>query len=706
MSSVFSEYVRLLSIGESPGPDAELFESILETLRGALIHELKKRGLWTVSPRYLGIYGGGHWDAGDSLEELLFGCYEFIFVRRLSGLCRQLEKRSNIDGLVFLNIQHFLHEAQRRHDPLGFRVYELVRAAIESLTAAGVIYVLVGEPPLRNSTVLGFAPWLDAERTEPLDLRSQVSDWCNELMPELVTAWSKETVVSRLAERVGDLSEKGVEVFRFGDLMNPLKLEIRGRWAALWIGSQGELALENEGDSTRLVRTIKPNRAVEEQQGFSFLMSCVSEGLGQLENPRKTRGYLQRLFRFLHMWAAEFEPGEPRDRALDGEFPSDELPSDKRLGELLEIPRGRFKDLKATLGSLIKTCRESEVATTLVASPAERKQSLIYQTLQTSARVEEARRLIFEGTEDGPRPGDMYQLPSLDEVPVDWLLVEIDRRFAAVLAVDDRPMLGSSDVGIGSLRVRCAQEVEIAPGLLEPEGLIGRVEEQALERILSKRRSIREDDVRAGILEWETDDDSEYGRWLRLLETAVASLRASSAQGATSAASKVVPIESDRAVKGPPTRRSNGWIYPMAAMLALSVLGLSYWTQELGRQIDRLSEPFAIRSSATYDIRFHDTGRTADLHLEATESHILIYLVLSRVEVLSSYRLELLEDPKGARVWRSSAIAYDREILLVLPRTVSNAETYRLRLYGQKEGDEVLLDEQRFSIERKQFSAP
>ena len=704
MNSIFSEYIRLLSADETPAPDVKLFDAILEALRGALVHELKKRGLWTVSPRYLGIYGGDHWDAGDSLEDLLFGCYEFIFVRRLASLSRQLERRPNIDGLIFLNIQHFLHEAQRRHDPLGFRIYELVRSAIESLADAGVLYVLAGEPPLRNSTVLGFAPWFDGERAETVDLRSQIADWCNELMPELVTAWSKETVVSRLAERVADLSGEGVEVFRLGDLMNPLKLEVRGRWAALLVNVQGDVALESEGDSTRLVRWVSPDQGMEEQQGFLFLVTCISEGLGNLKQPRKTQDYLHRLLQFMRQWAAEFELDEPRDWAV-GELSSDELPSDKRLGELLEIPRGRFKDLKVTLGQVIKACRAGGADTAPSISPAERRQSLARQTIQASAQIAKSRRLA-EDLQDELRPGDIFQLPTLDEVPVDWLLVEMDSRAAAVLAVDDRPMLGSSDIGIGPIRVRCAQEVRVAQRFLLSERRIGRIEEPALSQIRSKRRSILEDDVRAGILAWEIDNDAEYGRWLRRLEAAGASLSSASAKEPAPESGSAVPIRSAGSEQDRPTRWTYRWIYPLAAVFALLAVGLSLWTQQLRRQIDRLSEPFTIRSSSTYDIRFHDTGRTADLRLETTESHLLIYLVLSRVESLPSYRLELLEDLSESPVWQSGAFEHDREILLALPRTVLKAEGYRLRLYGQEDGAETLLDEQLFTIERKRSSNP
>ncbi|MES1245070.1 MAG: hypothetical protein ABUT39_25930, partial [Acidobacteriota bacterium] len=123
MPSVFTAFVDGLH-GERT-PDADLFHDAWHGLRAALVGEMKKRGLWQSPPCYLGAYGWESWDAEEgtgagraqgALGELVADCYAFIFVDRLQSLKRQLLDKPDIDGLVLLNIRHFLHERQRVHD--------------------------------------------------------------------------------------------------------------------------------------------------------------------------------------------------------------------------------------------------------------------------------------------------------------------------------------------------------------------------------------------------------------------------------------------------------------------------------------------------------------------------------------------------------------------------------------------------------------
>src|SRR6185436_13009074 len=155
--SVFTAFIRGLQ-GERT-PDADLFHDAWHGLRAALVNEMKKRGLWQSPPCYLGAYGWESWDseapqgsnrAQGALGELVADCYAFIFVDRLQNLKRHLEDKPDIDGLVLLNVRHFLHERQRVHDPLGFRVFELLQFAVEDAIASGALYVLAGDRKIRN----------------------------------------------------------------------------------------------------------------------------------------------------------------------------------------------------------------------------------------------------------------------------------------------------------------------------------------------------------------------------------------------------------------------------------------------------------------------------------------------------------------------------------------------------------------------------
>ncbi len=353
---VFTEYVRSLAEGEPPTP--EDFDALLEKLRAALVHEMKRRFLWRAPPSYLGIYGGSHWTDGDLFEELLLDCYQFIFIRRLPGLKKQLLVKADIDGLVFLNIRNFLHDAQKRHDPLGFRIFELLQAAVLGLLEAGQLHVLAGDSRVRNDTVLGSTIWGNPQAAHGIDLRSHVALWNNELLPDLITAWNKEDVQARLKSLIAKLPGEGVEVFCFRDLIEPMKNDVRARWQAIQLTSEGEGGVLREAgeELASTVRWVRPDHSFEERESFQELLVHVADGIERLETREKTKEYLRRMWLFLRNWAAESEVRSftESDAAASWEL-GDRPPSDKRLAEVLQIPRGRIPGLKATLGRLVRT---------------------------------------------------------------------------------------------------------------------------------------------------------------------------------------------------------------------------------------------------------------------------------------------------------------------------------------------------------------
>src|SRR5947199_68635 len=119
MPSVFTVFVS--GLRGAATPDADLFHDAWHGLRAALVQEMKKRGLWQSPPSYLGVYGWESWGSEalqgsgsartqSALGELVADCYAFIFVDRLQSLKRHLQDKPDIDGLVLLNVRHFLHE--------------------------------------------------------------------------------------------------------------------------------------------------------------------------------------------------------------------------------------------------------------------------------------------------------------------------------------------------------------------------------------------------------------------------------------------------------------------------------------------------------------------------------------------------------------------------------------------------------------------
>jgi len=347
---LFTDFVRALDPGGG-SPDEESLRAVLHALRRAVTTELRRRGLWESPPNYLGVYGCESWSDGngEALEDLLTECYTFIFIQRLSALQEQLRVKPNIEGLIILNIRHFLHERQREHDPLGFRVFESVRKAIRRAVDDGDMQVLAGDPRVKNETILGFrqGQGLSAPPAE-LDLSPVVRRWNDELLPDLVTAQGRgrESVLAILRRRLRELEEEGIETLRFKDLVDPFKHDVRARWAAILENEPGEIGIGEEGekDPRQVAALLRPDRSLEAEDTYRKLVACISDLVEHLAEPERTRSYLATLWMYLRTSVAQ-------EQAIEG------LPSYRKLGELLDVPRERLPELFRLLQELAEQCR-------------------------------------------------------------------------------------------------------------------------------------------------------------------------------------------------------------------------------------------------------------------------------------------------------------------------------------------------------------
>jgi len=324
-------------------PSGEQLLELLAALRGVLAGELRRRGLWSLPPERLGVCGHRRWTepaAGPlagALGELTADCYLYVFVRRLSRLAAQLPVKDNVDGLIFLNVRHFVHELQRRHDPLGYRIFRVVRTAVCDLCAGGTLRVGAGPPAIANDTLLVFVPGLPPP-AEATRVARAVRGWVDGLLPQLVTATGRQMPPLRtaLAMRLAELPGAGIAAFRFRHLIAPLKDETRRRWAAL--------AADPGGSAAAFRRP--PPATVEERlasrQGYRRLRSGVTAGIESLAAPPATVRDLRRLWRYLGEHAEGRAAGGSR------------LPSQRALSIALGIPRGRLPRLFHTLRGLVR----------------------------------------------------------------------------------------------------------------------------------------------------------------------------------------------------------------------------------------------------------------------------------------------------------------------------------------------------------------
>lgn len=350
LKGAFTRYVKDLGAGGEPS--RESFDEMWEALRAALAHELKRCSLWTASPSFLGVYGWSSWreidDSGGrqerALDELMTDVYSHVFLKRLARLTAQLKVKPEIDGLVFLYIRNFVHDRRKAHDPLGFRVFENLRIAVRQAIDDGELRVLEGDPKITSSTVLAFASQAAADEPAAAPaVHAIVDGWNGDLDPGMMTASGPErqALVERLRTRLSELEAEGIAVFRFRDLITPMKRETRSRWAAIFeLEGGASISVESEDLNTTAATAALPGEPLETRDSFRKLSGRIAERLEQIDVPSKTRRYLRTLWTFLGSFACD-------DRM-------DALPSNRKLSSLLEIPRERLPGLYNTLREVVR----------------------------------------------------------------------------------------------------------------------------------------------------------------------------------------------------------------------------------------------------------------------------------------------------------------------------------------------------------------
>jgi hypothetical protein len=330
----------------------------------AVRQELRRRSLSQGLPQWLGIYGfRGWWEEpgrGGPFEDLLAEAYRYVFVKRIPALKAQTLAKANIEGVVLASIRHFLHDLQRLHDRLGTRLFEVLSLAVRHAVASGELTVAAGSAKIGNSTVLTVgerAP--SAGLAKPETLAPIVQRWNDELLPDLITASraDKQRLVEELARRLAELELAGVASFRFGDLIIPLRADVRRRWSALLAPDEDPPPDDEDARGFRRLRhSFEP--AFETQviaaDRFAKLIDCVDGAIEASPASKRTRDYLRRVLLFLRAFATE--EGETLEKGSGDD--EDQLPSFRRLAEHLKIPRERLSELIGTLKTFLKRCRE------------------------------------------------------------------------------------------------------------------------------------------------------------------------------------------------------------------------------------------------------------------------------------------------------------------------------------------------------------
>jgi hypothetical protein len=351
--SRFTRFLRNLEPGQPLDQESLEFDEVWAALRGLLISELKRRSLWSLPPACLGIYGCTSWTDPEAIEELVADCFVYTFAERFRSLKAQLRSKADIEGLVLRNVRNFLQETQKRHDPVGFRVFTVLRSAVRNTLSAGDLHVIAGSPGVQRDTVLAFRAVPSGEAARLEELRPHVLAWNDDLLPDLITArgWDVRQVTTRLEQHLRHLETAGIHAFRFHDLVDALRQDARARWRAVWVHSPEGIPPRLEEDGlTAVVHLIEPPSTWDERESAHKLLACLERSVERVpEPPARSRDYLRRLLAFLKSHAAD----SPDEGGARGE----ELPSHRQLATLLDIPRERLPGLFRTLLDLAETCR-------------------------------------------------------------------------------------------------------------------------------------------------------------------------------------------------------------------------------------------------------------------------------------------------------------------------------------------------------------
>jgi hypothetical protein len=352
--SGFTRFLRNLEPGQPLDRESREFDEAWAVLRRLLVSELRRRSLWSLPPACLGIYGCASWTDPEAIEELVADCFVYTFAERFRSLKAQLHSKPDIDGLVLRNVRNFLQETQRRHDPVGFRVFTVLRSAVRNALSAGELQVIAGSPGVQRDTVLAFRTVPSEEEAARLDdLRPYVLAWNDDLLPDLITArgWDVRQVTARLEQHLHHLEAAGIHAFRFHDLVDALRQDARARWRAVWVHSPEGIPPRPEEDGlTAVVHLVEPLSVWDERESLHRLLACLERSIERIaEPPARSRDYLRRLLVFLKSHAAD----APEERDAPGRG----LPSHRQLAQLLAIPRERLPDLFRTLRDLAEACR-------------------------------------------------------------------------------------------------------------------------------------------------------------------------------------------------------------------------------------------------------------------------------------------------------------------------------------------------------------
>lgn len=213
-------------------------EEALQHLKSLTIYELKRRGLWTAPPSYVG-QEGVRWIQPGVLDDFAHQVFYFVLVERFRSLAnaRRLGKKTGWRVRKFIGF--FITERQREGDPIGYRVFVRLKASVMQALEQRFLFLFgddldAGEAPeLDNQSRLTYVRGRFV--VAALDRLQDAAHFLNDrVLPRLVT--DEGRAVPKLLDRLTNALQvlgrelQNFEAFQLGELSKELKDDARRRF--------------------------------------------------------------------------------------------------------------------------------------------------------------------------------------------------------------------------------------------------------------------------------------------------------------------------------------------------------------------------------------------------------------------------------------------------------------------------------------------
>ena len=299
-----------------------------------------------------------------------------------------------------------------------------------------------------------------------------------------------------------------------------------------------------------------------------------------------------------------------------------------------------------------------------------------------------------------PGPGDLWVLAAgpgdLDDDleddlgdAVEWAVLEIDDCGDLYLVpADASPLLGTADVAAPECRVlRCGLGAWFASNVLDGARRTGVLDAGTLAAARKRRRVLEEGGSHGSLEALETDRDPEYLQLLRGMQRAKGALK--QRHGAARAQAPRGP-EHPEVSRRRPRHRPRRWAIPvtLAASLLLSVIAIQWQTIT---ELRRGATPI-VDAPVVWLVPEGDRG-PPEMQTFPEETPYVVLVLHPEFEGSppEAYRLEIFSGEEAERALWSDHLSPGElpELFVLVPGRFLKAGDYRLKLTGQREGEEI-----------------